>query len=138
MTCAMNVLTQETWQEIKNKWDPKYQLMANRRYFDEDFIGTSCIVHLESGNSLCNSPHWLPAQRGNWFIYTMEDQAICFRVEAPSHPNLHFYWPPSKPSQYSAFKEQVTEIFETAGYNLTIPGGWVFTPIFPALEGGVQ
>jgi len=66
----------------------------------------------------------------------MNGRSICFRVDDPTDTMLEFY---SKVKfdyfEYVEFQNQVTEIFEFAGFKLSDFEVWNFTPQFPDING---
>lgn len=139
MTCVAEKITPELWEQIKNDLGPQYRLHIERRNLDGNFVGLNRVVHLETGNYICHAPVMIRDKSSQWYFYVMEGHAICFRVDAPSRPMLEFY-PHNEPAAdgYSDFQAQITEIFGLTGFWLSVPGGGIFMPQFPALKGGVK
>jgi hypothetical protein len=139
MTCVAEKLTPELWEKVKSDLGPEYQLHIERRGLDESFIGGNRVVHVETGNYICFAPVMIRDRSSQWFFYIMNGRPICFRIDDPVRPMLELY-PRNEldASVYPAFREQLTEIFGVAGFNLTIPKGWIFVPQFPALKEGAK
>lgn len=127
VTCTVELLTLELWNEVKNKLDPRLQNLVERRYRDEDFIGTKRVIHVESGNYLCASPSWIPAQPVRWWQFIFGNHAYFFMLPLVSR-ELKFYGSPPDPDQYAIFCEQISEAMQAIGQKREIH--------FPELKGG--